>query len=56
MSIEAFYVDDQGSESIDLSSLQNNVTIVFDDIALNTTLTYECIYLIANYTWSTDGC
>ena len=41
---------------MDLSYLENNVTIVFADISLNTTLTYECIYLLANNTWSTEGC
>ena len=56
MSIEAFYLDNGIGTELVLTNLTNNVTIVFDELNLNTTLTYQCVYLLPNYTWGTDGC
>ena len=56
LSIEAFALNDTGGTQLSLKNLTNNITVVFDGSNLNTTLTYECIYLLPNITWSTDGC
>ena len=56
LSIAGFYLDDDTFDEIPFLNLQHNVTIVFDGLPLNTTMSYECVYLLSNYTWSTEGC
>ena len=41
VSVEAYYITDNGAEEITLINLMNNVTIVFEGLDLNTTSTYE---------------
>ena len=56
LSIESFNLDDEEPSEILLENLEKNVTLVFDGLNLNETLLYECVYLLSDNTWSTEGC
>ena len=57
LSVEVFAIEDSGEASaLKLDNLSENVTNKFEGLDLNDTISYECVYLLPNNTWSTYGC